>query len=211
MLHAIQPMTPEEIADTHGARAVRAGRDRRRRRCRATAQEPDVPPELDDRDLRRARFEVENWRWAGVPFYLRTGKRLPKRDTEITIEFRRAPLLLLPAARHAAAEPAGDPHPARRAHLAALPRQVPGPADPSRAGGDDFAYSDLRGRQPQHRLRDAALRLHDRRRHAVPPRRHGRRGVAHRHAHPRGVGRARRRRLPELRRRHLGTRGARTS
>ena len=37
---------------------------------------------------------VENWRWAGVPFYLRTGKRLPARATEIAIQFKRAPLRL---------------------------------------------------------------------------------------------------------------------
>ena len=37
---------------------------------------------------------VENWRWAGVPFYLRSGKRLARRDTEIVIQFRRPPLML---------------------------------------------------------------------------------------------------------------------
>jgi glucose-6-phosphate 1-dehydrogenase len=37
---------------------------------------------------------VDNWRWAGVPFYLRTGKRMPKRVTEIAIQFKRAPHLL---------------------------------------------------------------------------------------------------------------------
>jgi glucose-6-phosphate 1-dehydrogenase len=37
------------------------------------------------------RFEIDNWRWAGVPFYLRTGKNLPKRVTEIDIMFRRTP------------------------------------------------------------------------------------------------------------------------
>jgi glucose-6-phosphate 1-dehydrogenase len=37
---------------------------------------------------------VDNWRWAGVPFYLRTGKRLPSRVTEIAIQFRRAPHLV---------------------------------------------------------------------------------------------------------------------
>jgi len=41
-----------------------------------------------------ARFEIENWRWAGVPFYLRTGKRLPKRVTEIAIQFKVPPLQL---------------------------------------------------------------------------------------------------------------------
>ena len=38
------------------------------------------------------RVQLDNWRWAGVPFYLRTGKRLPKRTTEISIQFRRPPL-----------------------------------------------------------------------------------------------------------------------
>jgi glucose-6-phosphate 1-dehydrogenase len=38
------------------------------------------------------RVNLDNWRWAGVPFYLRTGKRLPKRTTEIAIQFRRPPL-----------------------------------------------------------------------------------------------------------------------
>ena len=37
-------------------------------------------------------FHLDSWRWAGVPFYLRTGKRLPKRTTEIAIQFRRPPL-----------------------------------------------------------------------------------------------------------------------
>ena len=42
------------------------------------------------------RLFVENWRWADVPFYLRTGKRLARHDTEVVIQFRRAPLTLLP-------------------------------------------------------------------------------------------------------------------
>ncbi len=42
-----------------------------------------------------AKFLVDNWRWAGVPFYLRTGKRLAKRVSEIAIEFRRAPHIFL--------------------------------------------------------------------------------------------------------------------
>jgi glucose-6-phosphate 1-dehydrogenase len=37
---------------------------------------------------------IDNWRWAGVPFYLRTGKYLAKRTTEIAIRFRHAPLAL---------------------------------------------------------------------------------------------------------------------
>jgi glucose-6-phosphate 1-dehydrogenase len=39
-------------------------------------------------------LEIDNWRWAGVPFYLRTGKRLPRRVTEIAIEFKQVPHLM---------------------------------------------------------------------------------------------------------------------
>lgn len=41
-----------------------------------------------------ARLLVDNWRWAGVPFYLRSGKRLPQRETEIAIQFKQPPLSL---------------------------------------------------------------------------------------------------------------------
>ena len=42
------------------------------------------------------RTEVRNWRWAGVPFYLRTGKRLARRDAQIVVNFRRTPHTLFP-------------------------------------------------------------------------------------------------------------------
>ena len=45
------------------------------------------------------RLDVDNWRWAGVPFYVRTGKRLPARVTEVLLEFRRPPHLPIPAAQ----------------------------------------------------------------------------------------------------------------
>jgi len=43
-----------------------------------------------------ARLEIDNWRWAGVPFFLRTGKRLPKRVTEVALGFRAVPHLPFP-------------------------------------------------------------------------------------------------------------------
>jgi glucose-6-phosphate 1-dehydrogenase len=43
-----------------------------------------------------AKMMVDNWRWAGVPFYLRTGKRMAKRVSEIAITFRRAPHIYIP-------------------------------------------------------------------------------------------------------------------
>src|SRR6202165_3801961 len=54
-------------------------------------QEPNVNPASKTETFVAAKLLIDNWRWAGVPFYLRTGKRLAKRSTEIVIEFRRAP------------------------------------------------------------------------------------------------------------------------
>ena len=54
--------------------------------------EPDVAPDSRTETFAAVALHVENWRWQGVPFYLRTGKRLPKRLTEIEIKFRRAPV-----------------------------------------------------------------------------------------------------------------------
>ena len=98
VLHAIKPMSPEEI-ETLTVRGQYGPGFIDGKAVPGYAHEPGVPPNSITDTFAAARFEVENWRWAGVPFYLRTGKRLPMRTTEITIEFRRAPLLLLPAAR----------------------------------------------------------------------------------------------------------------
>src|SRR5207253_7298004 len=54
-------------------------------------QEPNVNPASKTETFVAAKLLIDNWRWAGVPFYLRTGKRLAKRTTEIVIQFRRAP------------------------------------------------------------------------------------------------------------------------
>jgi len=53
--------------------------------------EPDVDPLSETETFVAARFHVDDWRWSGVPFYLRVGKRLPKRGTEIAIRFREVP------------------------------------------------------------------------------------------------------------------------
>jgi glucose-6-phosphate 1-dehydrogenase len=55
-------------------------------------QEPGVDPASRTETFVAMRLHLDSWRWAGVPFYLRTGKRLPKRTTEIAIQFRRPPL-----------------------------------------------------------------------------------------------------------------------
>lgn len=57
-------------------------------------QEPGVKPDSTTETFVALKLFVDNWRWAGVPFYLRTGKRLPKKVTEITIVFKMPPLEL---------------------------------------------------------------------------------------------------------------------
>jgi len=57
-------------------------------------QEDRVHPRSQTETYAALRLEIENWRWAGVPFYIRAGKRLAKRVTEITIQFKQPPLRL---------------------------------------------------------------------------------------------------------------------
>jgi glucose-6-phosphate 1-dehydrogenase len=68
-------------------------------------QEPDVDPTSETETFIAARLTIDDWRWSGVPFYVRTGKRLPKRSTEIAIQYREVPHRLF---REAAIDP--DPN-----------------------------------------------------------------------------------------------------
>ncbi len=56
--------------------------------------EDDVAPDSQTETYLALRLRVENWRWAGVPIYVRTGKRLPARVTEVALTFRQVPFLL---------------------------------------------------------------------------------------------------------------------
>jgi glucose-6-phosphate 1-dehydrogenase len=61
-------------------------------------EEPGVDPGSRTDTFVAMRLTIENWRWEGTPFYLRTGKRLPRRATEVAIQFKPAPHLPFPAA-----------------------------------------------------------------------------------------------------------------
>ncbi|ARI84565.1 MULTISPECIES: glucose-6-phosphate dehydrogenase [Microcystis] len=61
-------------------------------------EEPGVNPESTTPTYVAMKLMVDNWRWQGVPFYLRTGKRLPKKVSEIAIQFRHVPLLIFQSA-----------------------------------------------------------------------------------------------------------------
>ena len=83
VLHAVPPLTHDDTR-RHVVRAQYEG----------YAKEPNVDPKSRTETYVAMRLFIDNWRWAGVPFYLRTGKRLPRRVTEVVIQFKRAPLML---------------------------------------------------------------------------------------------------------------------
>ncbi|MGB5959553.1 MAG: glucose-6-phosphate dehydrogenase [Coleofasciculaceae cyanobacterium] len=60
--------------------------------------EPGVNPDSTTPTFVAMKLEIDNWRWQGVPFYLRTGKRLPKKVSEISIHFREVPHLIFQSA-----------------------------------------------------------------------------------------------------------------
>jgi glucose-6-phosphate 1-dehydrogenase len=62
-------------------------------------QEKDVDPASETETFVAAKLTIDDWRWSGVPFYVRTGKRLPKRATEIAISYREVPHRLFKEAR----------------------------------------------------------------------------------------------------------------
>ena len=107
------------------------------------------------------KLRIENWRWAGVPFYLRAGKRLPKRVTEIAIVFRPAPHSHLPqhGARGQGAERARAANPAQRRDLSVLRREDAGPRDPHRSRRDGLPL--LRSVRLRTRPRRYERLLHD--------------------------------------------------
>jgi glucose-6-phosphate 1-dehydrogenase len=93
LLQAVRVYTPEEVARfavrgqygpllDDASRALQPG----------YRQEKDVNPQSRTETYAAARLHIDNWRWEGVPIYLRSGKALWKRGTEIVVEFKRAPL-----------------------------------------------------------------------------------------------------------------------
>jgi glucose-6-phosphate 1-dehydrogenase len=93
VLHAIQPLNPEDVLTS----TVRGQYDEGSidgQRVAGYRGEPSVAPDSNTETFVALKLQIDNWRWAGVPFYLRTGKRLAERRTEIVIQFRRTPFVL---------------------------------------------------------------------------------------------------------------------
>jgi glucose-6-phosphate 1-dehydrogenase len=94
VLHALQPMIGQDVV-THIIRAQYGpGWLSNGQQVVGYRQEPGVSPHSTTETYLAMKVFIDSWRWAGVPFYLRTGKHLPKRVTEIAIQFKQAPLML---------------------------------------------------------------------------------------------------------------------
>jgi glucose-6-phosphate 1-dehydrogenase len=93
VLHAIQPLNAEEVL-TSSVRGQYAEGEIDGQCVVGYRSEPSVAPDSNTETFVALKLQIDNWRWAGVPFYLRTGKRLAKRRTEIVIQFRRTPFML---------------------------------------------------------------------------------------------------------------------
>jgi glucose-6-phosphate 1-dehydrogenase len=149
ILHAIQPLSSEDVLSRtvrgqYGEGVVDG------HRVPAYRTELDVPPDSRTETYVAMKLLIDNWRWADVPFYLRTGKSMPVRNTHIVIQFRRAPFVLFRDTQVGNLMPNQlvlhiQPEEGISLHFAA---KVPGPV--MRLGGVDmsFEYADYFGQQP---------------------------------------------------------------
>ncbi len=89
-MEVVRPINPytEAVQGQYGPGSVRG------QAVPGYREEPGVSPRSSTETYAALKLNFDNWRWAGVPFYIRSGKRMPKRVTEIAIQFKEAPHLL---------------------------------------------------------------------------------------------------------------------
>ena len=160
LLKSIEPLTPEEVLQ-EAVRGQYGPGELEGKKVPGYRQEKGVPPDSHTDTFVALRLLIDNWRWAGVPFYVRTGKRLAKRVTEIVDPVQAGPGDALPAhlggpTHH---QPPLHPHPAQGGHRPAVRGQGARPGAHHGRGGDGLRLLRLLREGAQHRLRDAALRL----------------------------------------------------
>jgi glucose-6-phosphate 1-dehydrogenase len=128
-------------------------------------EEEGVAPDSDTETFVALRAFVDNWRWAGVPFYLRTGKRLAESRHLLTLAFKQPPRRMFPLDCHHVAESfgsdhltfeLGDPASISTSFLA----KVPGPVMQLGEAHMDFSYVDAFG-GPEQALEPYERLIHD--------------------------------------------------
>jgi glucose-6-phosphate 1-dehydrogenase len=96
LLRAVRPIGSEEVFEV-AVRGQYGPGKMGGKEVPGYRQEPGVAKDSSTATYAAIKFSIDNWRWESVPFYLRSGKRLAKRVTEIAIQFKRPPLLLFKA------------------------------------------------------------------------------------------------------------------
>jgi glucose-6-phosphate 1-dehydrogenase len=95
VLRAIRPVTPAVMHD-YAVRGQYGPGTIEGKPVPGYREEPHVAPDSATPTYCAIRFMIDNWRWHDVPFYLRSGKRMPRRVSEIAIQFRKPPHLMFP-------------------------------------------------------------------------------------------------------------------
>ena len=90
VLRSVKPITAQNI-EQHAVRGQYRAGTLNRKKMVAYRKEDDIPARSRTETFAALRFEIDNWRWQGVPFYLRSGKRLASNCSEIAVQFKRAP------------------------------------------------------------------------------------------------------------------------
>ncbi len=108
-------------------------------------EESGVDPNSRTETFVALKFFIDNWRWSGVPFYIRTGKRLPTRVTEIVINFRQTPHALFPFAQGSHRNQLIIRIQPDEGILLKFGMKVPGAGFQAETVNMDFHYSDLSG------------------------------------------------------------------
>jgi glucose-6-phosphate 1-dehydrogenase len=149
ILHAIQPFSNEDVLSKtvrgqYGEGIVDG------ERVPAYRAEEGVPSDSRTETFVAMRLMIDNWRWAGVPFYLRTGKCLAGRNTHVVIQFRRAPFMLFretPVENMMPNQLVLHIQPEEGISLR-FAAKTPGPAMQLGEVNMDFAYADYFGQTP---------------------------------------------------------------
>ena len=104
VLRAIRPVTPAVMHD-YSVRGQYGPGTIDGKPVRGYREEPNVAPDSGTPTYCAIRFMIDNWRWHDVPFYLRSGKRMPRRVSEIAIQFRKPPHVMFPIPEGRVIEP----------------------------------------------------------------------------------------------------------
>ena len=150
VLDAVTPMTPEEVL-IHAVRGQYGeGVMPNGEKVKAYRSSPGVDPNSRTETYAALKLNLDNWRWAGVPIYLRTGKRLAHQYSEVAIQFKKAPFAMFKGTETEEVQPDMlvlriQPNEGIHMNFAV---KVPGPTMQVGTVKLDFSYADYFGNKP---------------------------------------------------------------